>query len=354
MHVVKRGNKYYLDYYVQGRRIRMSFGDNKQKALDELAMRRAEVLQGRSHLPPGMDVTFGAFAGEYMEKYSRGRKRSWLRDETSLKKLIPAFGGFLLREIKPFLIEGYILKRRKTVRPATINRERSLLSNIFTKAIDEGKAAFNPVGKVKRLQEETPPMRLLTLEEIARLLAGCTPYFRPIVLTALHTGMRRGEILDLKWEQVDLGSGWITVLKSKSGKSRMIPISPVLGETLLALKRSKDSSGYVFISDKTKKPINACQTAWLGALKRSGLDHFRFHDLRHNFASHLIVSGVDIATVKELLGHSDVAMTMRYAHSAPDTKKQAVKTISELFGAPSGHKTVTVLDLSEKTISISH
>jgi integrase len=127
---------------------------------------------------------------------------------------------------------------------------------------------------------------------------------------------------------------------------RRIPVNGILLEALRGLK-GKASSEFVFVCDKTGGPIHKFQHAWLNALGRSGIPRCRFHDLRHTFASHLVAGGVDLVTVKELLGHSDITMTSRYAHSAPENKRQAVAVLERRLGAQdagSGH----FLDTQEK------
>ena len=141
--------------------------------------------------------------------------------------------------------------------------------------------------------------------------------FVPILVTAIHTGMRRGEILQLKWPDVDSKNRMITIQLSKSGKKRMIPIDNTLMETLTALP-SRFQKGYVFPSRvKPGQPMVDLNHTFRRLVDKVGIENVRFHDLRHTFASHLVMNGVDIKTVQELLGHANVTMTMRYSHLAP-------------------------------------
>ena len=281
-------------------------------------------------------------------EYAKANKRSWLRDHTSLTHLVPVYGAKKLDEITSRSIEEYKIIRLEKVKPATVNRELVLLKHQFNLAISWGNAATNPMKGVRLLKEANIQDRILTKDEIARLLAVCSDYFRPIVLTALHTGMRKGEILGLKWEQVDLDNRVITILFSKSGRIRKIPINSVLYEIFMGL-REKSVSEYVFTCRRTKLPPGEIRTAWLTAIRKSGIIHCRFHDLRGTFASYLVASGVDIVTVKELLGHADIKMTMRYAHSAPESKVKAVAALENSIGEEHGH----YLDTRPKTANLA-
>ncbi|MDI6793141.1 MAG: site-specific integrase [bacterium] len=144
-------------------------------------------------------------------------------------------------------------------------------------------------------------------------------------MTALNTGMRKGEILTLKWDQVDLKHGFILLDESdtKNGERKEIPINETLRQTLQRIMRQLDVP-YVFYDPATGKPYQDVKTSFKTAVRKSKIRDFKFHDLRHTFASHLVMAGVDITTVKELLGHKTITMTLRYAHLAPSHKVKAV------------------------------
>jgi integrase len=145
-------------------------------------------------------------------------------------------GGYKLTEISPILIEKYKLKRKQSVSTETVNKELSILRRIFNVAISWDKCKSNPVNKVKFFQQPPPKERILTLDEENSLLNESPKHLRAILITALHTGMRRGEILNLKWADIDHSNGYIHVRKSKSGNGRKIPINETLRETLLELQ----------------------------------------------------------------------------------------------------------------------
>ena len=189
----------------------------------------------------------------------------------------------------------------------------------------------NPAQGIKPLRENGARTRFLDKEEIQLLLNAASKEFRPILISALHTGMRKGEILKLIWPDVDFKNRIITVQDSKSGKKRMIPMDNTLYESLRTLP-TRFKRGYVFPSPvKEGQPCYDLKRQFGNAVKKAGIENIRFHDLKHTFASHLIMAGVDLMTVKELLGHASITMTMRYAHLAPDHRSRAIKTLDSAY-----------------------
>ena len=160
------------------------------------------------------------------------------------------------------------------------------------------------------------------------------------MITALNSGMRKQEILTLKWDQVDLKHGFILLDRTKNGERREIPINNALKTTLQSIVRRLDVP-YVFVSPINGKPYRAVKRSFYTACRPAGIRDFHFHDLRHCFASHLVMAGVDLATVRELLGHKTLGMTLRYAHLAPSHKVRAVdmldNAINEVSTAQKPH-----------------
>ncbi len=153
------------------------------------------------------------------------------------------------------------------------------------------------------------------------LLDCCVEHLKPIVTVALHTGMRLSEILKLKWTQVDLKHGFILLDITKNGERREIPIDNTL--TIMFNNMLKGFESKFVFAGKDGDPYKSVKRSFSTALKKSGIHDFRFHDLRHTFASHLVMAGVDLTSVKELLGHKSLAMTTRYAHLSPSHKRKA-------------------------------
>lgn len=183
----------------------------------------------------------------------------------------------------------------------------------------------NPVSYISKLKEQNFKIRFLTKEEKIRLFSTLPEHLKPIVITALQTGMRRGEILNLKWSNIDFDFRFIELLETKSGKSRKIPISDKLMEIL---EQQPKISDFVFINPITGKPYTNIKKAWHTALKEADIKNFRFHDLRHTVATRLAESNIDLAVVKEVLGHADIQTTMRYAHAVPKRKLEAIKVLN--------------------------
>ena len=193
---------------------------------------------------------------------------------------------------------------------------------MYTEAIEWGHVRTNPAKGVKLLKEAPARIRYLQTEEIKTLLDACNDHIRPIVFTALNTGMRKAEILNLKWANVDLKNMKIIVNNAKNNKTRVIPINNSLYHELSGLRRSSNGS-YVF-ADKNGRPYGEIKRSFASSLKRAEIKDFRFHDLRHTFGSYMVMQGVDIRTVQQLMGHKDIKMTMRYSHLSPEYVKEAI------------------------------
>ncbi|MCF6777888.1 site-specific integrase [Thiotrichales bacterium 19X7-9] len=161
-------------------------------------------------------------------------------------------------------------------------------------------------------------------QRLFKALEDTDEIIRNIVLTAYYTGMRRGEIFSLRWEDIDLKLNQIILDKenTKSGKIRDIPINSKLRNIFVNLTGPK--VGLVFKSPVTDKEFDNIRRSWITLMKKAEIENFRFHDLRHNFAFQLVMKGESLSVVRELLGHSDFKMTLRYAHLAPEHKQRAV------------------------------
>ncbi len=239
----KEGNKtdhWYINYTVDGKRKWEAVGKvgevSKEDAKKLLALRKTEILQGKFNAPkPKIIPTFSEFARDYLE-FAKGNKRTWDRDMYALRSLEAFVGSYKLKNISPMLIEKYKLERKQAVSTETVNKELSIMRRIFNVVTSWDKCKSNPVNKVKFFQESPQKERILTLDEEDRLLNESPKYLKPILIAALNTGMRYGELLNLTWNDVDLSTGYIHIRKSKSGKERKIPINETLRETLLELE----------------------------------------------------------------------------------------------------------------------
>ena len=300
--------------------------------------RKADILRGeirrtKKKAPPR---PFNEFADEYLEKWSKVEKEpaSYIRDTHSMKHLKDYFGKKPIVTIKRRDVEQYVAHRKATVAmPGTINRELSCLKNMLRKAVDWEYIETNPAWGVRQQREEVQEFGFLLEGESCRLINECPPHLQPIVIVALNTGMRRGELLSLQWQDVDFNKGdkgLIAVRKTKNHETRYIPINALVRETLLALPRNitgGKSISFVF-AKSTGEGLKSIRNGFEAAVKRAEIGkHIRFHDLRHTFASHLVMRGVDLRTVAKLMGHRDIRVTMRYAHLAPEHLQAAVDAL---------------------------
>jgi len=220
-------------------------------------------------------------------------------------------------------------------KPATVNQMLATLNHMFTKAVEWDmveEAVWKRIRKVKLLPENNRRLRYLSSEDCQRLLSVCNHYLKPIVMTALNTGMRKGEILGLQWEKnIDLWHGFILLDITKNGERREVPMNQTMRETLSKIPRRIDSL-YVFTDEHGSRFLDI-RKEFAAACRRVGIKDFHFHDLRHTFASHLVMAGVDLTTVKELLGHKTLTMTLRYAHLSPTHKVNAIQMLDATLNA---------------------
>jgi integrase len=194
-----------------------------------------------------------------------------------------------------------------------------------------GKVSENPVKKVRLYREENARTRFLSEEEEASLLACCGPQLAPLVVTALNTGFRASELLSLTWSDVDFRRGVVTVRAgyAKNGEARSVPMNDTLTMVLKSGTLHAAKGDQVFCNQHGQ-PYRSFRTAFEYAVRQAGIQDFSFHDLRYTFASRLVMAGVDLPTVKELLGHRDITMTLRYAHLSTDHKQAAVKKLEKV------------------------
>jgi len=319
----RRGDSWGIDRFANGKRLRYIVG-TEEEADRELARLRAELASGAQPSDPKRKgLIFDNLCAEYLE-YSKANKKpqSHRRDQVSIKSLLDTFAQKLVVKITAYDLEHYKTKRLLHVKPATVNRELSCIKHMFNLAVVWEKIKSHNLHKVKKFKEPDGRVRYLSDDEIPRVLAACSRYLRPIVIMALNTGMRKGEILNLKWTEVDMNNKLIIIIDAKNNKSRSIPINPVLFNELV-VKKSKANSEYVFAHhDGTR--FHELYYGFMSALKKVDINNFHFHDLRHTFASRLAMSGIDIRIIQELMGHKTITMTMRYSHLSSKTLREAV------------------------------
>ncbi len=326
---IKGREGYFLDYRLRDRTriIKKASRSNRRGAEKELALIVSEI-----ETKPGLrrlkKTTVGKMCEEYLG-YAKVNHLSWKADQSRLKTLVAFWGPHTeLERIASRQIERFKASRLEKVKPATVNKEIGLLKHLLNLAVEWGYLYENPARKVKPLRENNMRLRYLANEEINRLVASASGYLKPIITLAVNTGMRRGEIFNLKWSHVDLKNRFVEIIKSKNGDKRVIPINKTLLEALHRLPRRIDSP-YVFPGKKGKK-LTDVKKSFRTAMKKAEIEDFCFHDLRHTFASHLVMAGVPLLTVAELLGHKSIEMTKRYSHLSPNHKAAAVRMLDSL------------------------
>ncbi|MGD0336041.1 MAG: site-specific integrase [Candidatus Omnitrophota bacterium] len=333
----KKGIIYYIVYSYNGRRKTEHIGKDKKLAEAVLHKRLTEIAENKYlDVRKEQKIKFEEFADEYLQLHSK-HKRSYNTDKKIVGLLKSFFGGKYLYEITSLDVERFksarakqVIKRaiaKKTISPATVNRALAVLKSIFNKAILWGKSEKNPCKGVELFKEDNQRLRFLEKEEIDRLLSNCCEHLKPIIIVALYTGMRKSEILKLKWHDIDIKRNIIHLLTTKNGEKREVPMNRIVQKTIIGVLKHPDSQ-YIFCN-KDGKPYGDIKKSFFTAINNSGIVDFHFHDLRHTFASQLVMSGVDLNTVRELLGHKSLEMTLRYSHLSPDHKKRAVDVLEQ-------------------------
>lgn len=338
--IYKRGKIYWICYAgPEGKIIRESSESTRFDDAEEMLRdKKTAIRKGNQFETKRIENhSFMELAQEY-SKWAE-RQRSYKSKRLLMLQLVDKFGNLKLREFNTLLIEQFQSERMqkgrkdKANKPATINRFIATIKHMFTKAVEwemVSDEVLKRVRKVKLLEENNRRLRYLSKEECQELINSCDPHLRPIVVTALNTGMRKQEILGLRWEQVDLKNGFILLDTSKNGDRKETPINITLRSTLQGITRRLDVP-YLFFDPKTGQRYQSVKKSFATACRNAKITNFTFHDLRHCFASFLIMAGIDLTTVKELLGHKDIKMTLRYAHLAPTHKVKAVDVLNSIL-----------------------
>jgi integrase len=328
--ITQRNADYYIDFGREGGRHRENVGKNKSTAEIILAKIKSEKAENR-HLDIKKEhkIKFDVFADEYIELYAKNNNVAWKRSIVpNMNALKRFFTGKLLTEIDPHLIEKFKVERIKEVSPAATNRALTLLKSMFNRATEWDKFdGANPVTKVKFFREDNHKLRYLDKDEIKRLVENCEDMLRPLIIVAVNTGLRKAELFNLKWQDIDINNGTIHLLRTKNGEKREIPMNEAVKTVIVEAKEHSDSE-YVFCT-KTGNPYTDIRKPFARSLKRAGIKDCLWHTLRHTFASQLAMAGVDLNTIRELLGHSSTRMTIRYAHLSSNHKNNAVDLLNE-------------------------
>jgi integrase len=369
------GKSWIVDFVFRGRRCKLNLGPVSRSVAKEKSVKfRSDVADGdlaiagqlwngRKWAPEEepsevRDPLFEEFLEEFLaERKDAVKPSSYERLVTSSVALKPFFSGMRLSKISEFAVERYRLERRKAcscrrvprrhkatggrcpecghfykVRSvSTVNRELTLLKAMLRRAKD--RRWLDEIPNVVLYDEPDGRQRFLSEEEAGRLLAVCDVDFRRVVLTAMYTGCRSGELRTLTWRNVDMNRRRITIASaySKNGRMREVPMTDDVFRTFGEMREGRDPKpdNPVFVR-RYGRPWRSWETAWRGAVKRAKIEDFRFHDLRHNFASWLAMNGVVEKARADLMGHSDTKMQARYSHLSMDYHRAAVAKLPTL------------------------
>ncbi len=368
--IYKRGGTWWIRYAgLDGRIIRKSTGSAKFS--DAELMLHTEKKAVREGIQPETKIIQNYTFKDLAEKYKdwvKGRQASAAVKIYNIDRLLDRYDSVPLRRFNTVLLEqlqtdlmtrglrsekakGGKGKNIRGLKPTSINRILSTIKHMFSKAVDWEMVEAELLKKLRRVKQfkEQSRLRYLTAEEARGLVSVCDEHLRPIVITALLTGMRRGEILNLRWDHLDMRHDFILLDKTKNGERREIPINATLKTLFQKLPRRIDCP-YVFHDPKTLKPYGEVKHSFSTAVNRAGIKDFHFHDLRHTYASLAIMSGeIDITTLKTLLGHKDIKMTLRYAHLAPAHNRKAARVMDTVMSLPESSLQPTAQLLHKET-----
>jgi len=335
---------YYYTFNQNGVRYRgVLEARTKAQAEREERKKWDEIYEGRYGRPKG-NMTVKDFIEKEFLPWAKSEKRSWRNDKSRAKPIIEYFGNKKLCEVAPFHVEAFKIKRRSSEvkkgeethqrSKASVNRELQLLSRIFSLAMERKKASSNPCEKGSHengllLKVDNRRARILSDSEETRLmkaLSGDRAYLRPIVLVALGTAMRRGNLFGLRWQDVDFPRACIYVTKTKGDVNYDIPMNETVRATLLELRR-RSKSEFVFLNSETSLPWIDIKRAFGAACADAQIGGLWFHDLRRTAATRMADAGVPLPVIQGILGHSDIKTTMRYIHVVSGDKRLAVATL---------------------------
>ena len=333
MSVYKRNEKYYCRFQIDGERHHyLCSGAVSKSEAEKIENGFKYKIQQRQNGLISQTIkeekTFGFLCNEFL-KYSKLNKKSYKADLSRINILKTMISSAKkINNIKASDIEkikSKLLLRNCT--KTTVNRYIEILSKMFNIAVDNEWLNKNPIKREMRFPIKNYVVRYLTKEEEDKLMEATPEHFKPIIITALQTGLRRRNLLDLKWEQIDFCFGIIRVPENKGNKNIIIKITNKLEKVLKKLYKDRKSD-YVFINPNTGNKYVDFGREWNKIKEKAGIKNFRFHDLRHTVGTRLAEAGVPINTIKDLLAHSDIHTTMRYIHTVSADMEKAMDILN--------------------------
>ena len=332
MSVYEQNSKWYYNFMLYG--IRKHGACKGCRTISEALEFEAEIkndvsLIYRNKKDLSEIITVKKMFDEYLEYSKINNKPDVYRDnkhkvdvmqdyfgaDTTIDKITPA----IIEKLKAYLVDTLKLSK------ATFNRYFASLKKAFNLLIINHKLnMLNPCKLVSSFTEDNQIIRYLTEDEEKRLMKELPKYLKPIVICALTTGLRKSNILNLKWESINFEYNFIEILKQENKGKKVIklPLSKKFRKELEKIGIKK--SGYVFHSHRGNKPYTNIDEGFKQACIRAGIENFRFHDLRHTVGTRLVANGADLQTVKQYLAHSDIKTTQRYLHPVDENMRKAI------------------------------
>jgi integrase len=323
--LLKRGSVYWSYFYLDGIRHQASTGASNRRQAETIEAKLKEEANAKRFQVVQADprITFGELAARFIASGIAHPHHLY-----HLKFLLPFFAETsVLRLTKP-MAEEFRKERRlgnKSIKDATVNRDLSVLRHILYWAVDEQLIQANPLARLKMARERRTRRAILSVAEEQLLLEATCPHLTLMVVAALDTGMRRGEITHQLWEDIDFQRRLLSVTRSKTpeGEAREIPLTDRLNQLL---SKSRKSEGIVIAYHD--EPVRIIKRAWGGALRRGGIRHVRFHDLRHTFNTRLMEAGVLQEVRMALMGHSTgKSVHSIYTHIELPNKREAIRKL---------------------------
>jgi len=404
-----RGKLWTINYTVNGRRVREAIGTDRKLALQVLAKRTSAAVENREFdiKPREGTGTFNQLCDAYLTRHVNALK-SARRERDRVEAWRKMFGARTLASItaaelldwranKLARLDGQRklpasngvgsasaprnlgLGNPRHCKPATVNRDMMRLKSMLGRACEWGMLRENPARTIKPLRENNRRERYLSPAECASLISACTgeidtkncpgSLVGPLVIVALHTGLRLGEIRNLRWQDVDWHSGQLSIRDSKNGEGRVVPLDGAV-LALLKIRRGQMPEGLSACKDEPPEAqefiferaatwgrdgsrcpgggrLGSIKRAFKTACKRARLKDLRFHDLRHTYASRFIQSGGSLYALQKLLGHKSIAMTQRYAHLSPGYLKDEAARMNGMWEVPTPKDEMEMDDLAD-------
>lgn len=331
----KRGGVYWCKIRHNGRIVQKSLETADKKMAQAIEAKiRADLVEGKFFdRPKGSSITVKGLIEKYLNDHSKPNKaeNTYRNDFYFSKKILQHFGKMTVTEVSPRHILDFIkIRRQEGVGDVTVNHELRILRHAYNLAMREWELVKeSPFSKIKIPKGDVKRVRYLSENEEARLWEFLPDWLKPMVLIAKETGLRLSNLTNLQWSQVDLFRKMIILETTKNGDALGIPMTENVFQTLKNLNKIRRiDSDYIF--GKEGKPFRRW---WISknfrdAVRKSGIENFRFHDLRHDFCSKLVQRGVDLYSVAGLAGHRDIKTTQRYAHLSPEKLKSAISVLN--------------------------